>query len=183
MSGLYITTLVTAALSLLSVVTVLLLFTRQTHSAAPPTYTSSRLLRIIMMLIFSDGSVCLLVLVWHFLQSHESDPARLRSMCRVFLPFPIFFFLAGYGFTIMVAWRFQQVSERIKLYEPPFAVVWAVAFALVLPIVVLNSLSSDDYEVSNTITTSYKGSVGEGGWERCCLLKIRLRIWTGLLLI
>ena len=157
MSGLYITTLTVAVLSLLSAVTVLLLFTRHSHSTAPPTYTSSRLLRIVMMLILSDGCVAVCVLTWHFLQSHESDPARL---CRVFLPFPIFFFLAGYGWTIMVAWRFQQVSERIKLYEPPFAMVWAAAFALVLPIVVLNSLRSggqDDFEVSDTITTSYEG--------------------------
>lgn len=114
MSGLYIATLAMAVLSLLSAVTVLLLFARHVHSATPPSHTSSRLLWIVMMLIFSDGCVAVCVLVWHFLQNHESDPDRLRSMCRVFLPFPIFFFLAGYGWTIMVAWRFQQVSEVLS---------------------------------------------------------------------
>jgi hypothetical protein len=48
--------------------------------------------------------------------------------------------------------------QRTKLYEPPFAVVWAGALALVLPIIVLNSLGRADYEVSNTISTSYEGT-------------------------
>jgi hypothetical protein len=36
-------------------------------------------------------------------------------------------------------------------------VVWVSAFVLVLPIIVLNSWGRDDYDVSNTITTSYEG--------------------------
>jgi hypothetical protein len=108
MSELYVAGLVFAALSLLAAAAALAVFLGRV-GAAPS--TSSRLLWIVMQLILSDGCVALCVLLWHFLQSGEQDSSLLHARCRVFLPFPIFFFLAGYGWTIMVAWRFQQVSE------------------------------------------------------------------------
>lgn len=180
MSGLNIIALILAVMSLLAAVAALFLFCKR-HGSDPS--TSSRLLWIVMMLILSDACVAMCVLVWHGLQSGEHDADRLHSMCRVFLPFPIYFFLSGYGWTIMVAWRFQQVSEvmrfqgcifvfchcerscvlilmmlqRIKLYEPPFSVVWGGAFLLVLPVILLNIFGGSELEVSNTISTSSEG--------------------------
>jgi hypothetical protein len=112
MSGLYITSLVMAVLSLVAAVAALLLFSLRNRSSPS---SSSMLLWIVMSLIFSDVCVALCVLVWHFLQHDVSDPTVLDKRCRIFLPFPIFFFLAGYGWTIRVAWRFQQVSEVLPV--------------------------------------------------------------------
>ena len=60
----------------------------------------SRVLAVVVSLIFTDFMVAFLVLLWHIMQyfAGQNDHA-LDLMCRVFLPFPIFFFISGYGFT------------------------------------------------------------------------------------
>ena len=109
MSNMYVAVVVVAVLSLLTAAAALLLFF--INHRADPSITSSRLLWIVMMLIFSDGCVAVCVLVWHYFQKSEGNSDELSRVCRVFLPFPIYFFLAGFGWTMMVAVRFLQVSE------------------------------------------------------------------------
>jgi hypothetical protein len=75
-------------------------------------YTDSRLLNTIIALIFTDFMVGFLVLVWEGLQrAGLKDKETENHMCSVFLPFPIYFFIAGYGWTVVIALRFSTVSR------------------------------------------------------------------------
>lgn len=173
-SGIYLASLLMASLSLLTTGVVLVFFVVQYRSEPS---SASRLLWIVMMIMLCDGCISICVLFWHFMQFHEPDSATINDMCKAFLPFPIFFFLAGYGWTIMVAWRFQQVSERKKLYEPAFFIVWAVAFVFILPIIALN-ISGNEYEVSRAIKTH-----STGGSHTYCVFDSRTTsgIWTNII--
>lgn len=71
---------------------------------------NSGLLQIIISLIFADGSVGTCVLVWEVL-SRQLEHDALDAACRVFLPIPIMFFIAGYGCMVLVCLRFAQVSQ------------------------------------------------------------------------
>jgi hypothetical protein len=101
----YALTLAVAGLSVVTTLSIMIFYYLYSRE------NKSRLLTVIVSLIFTDFMVALLVLLWHLIQSFvKNDSHTLDFMCRVFLPFPIYFFIAGYGFTVVAAWRFFSVS-------------------------------------------------------------------------
>ena len=70
----------------------------------------SRLLRVIITLIFTDGAVGFCVLLWEIF-NHVMGGAVLDTACQVLLPIPIFFFIAGYLCSVLVCLRFLQMSQ------------------------------------------------------------------------
>lgn len=107
----YTLTLAVAGLSVVTTLSVMIFYYLYSRE------NKSRLLTVIVSLIFTDFMVAFLVLVWHLLQAFfQDDSHTLDYICRIFLPFPIYFFIAGYGFTVVAAWRFFSVSMVCKFF-------------------------------------------------------------------
>ena len=94
----------------------------------------------------------LVALVWNFMALRLFDDTDLDIACRAYLPFPIYFFLCGYGCNIFIACRFTTNPGSIEsniVSKTPIYFVWASSFVMVLPIIILNT--SDRYYVSDVI--------------------------------
>jgi len=160
----YLVTLVVGLFSTITSATVVILYLHYSTKK-----NTSRLLQIIISLIFADGSVGCCLLVWDAMSRLLSKDALHRACC-VMLPIPIMFFLVGYGCTVLVCLRFLQVSRVSSssgqqksedsslmhpspLYTPPLWTVWAVSFAITLPITLMNNIGHD-YGVARVVTTA-----------------------------
>eukprot|EP00602_Paraphysomonas_sp_CaronLab_P006598 CAMPEP_0185035164 /NCGR_PEP_ID=MMETSP1103-20130426/26037_1 /TAXON_ID=36769 /ORGANISM="Paraphysomonas bandaiensis, Strain Caron Lab Isolate" /LENGTH=418 /DNA_ID=CAMNT_0027572123 /DNA_START=135 /DNA_END=1391 /DNA_ORIENTATION=+ len=134
---------------------------------------------MIVSLIFTDFMVAFLVILWHLLHLFMEGSDSIDYMCQIFLPFPIYFFIAGYGWTVAVAWRFLSVSQYGSGGTPstdanntcvskffsffqstrksgelplPLWSVWVVSFICVLPMIILNTIGGQ-YDVTEVVST------------------------------
>jgi chromate transport protein ChrA len=168
---LYDATLAAAALTVLTTFLVMIFYFKYSR------YNDSRLLNTIISLIFTDFMVALLVLVWDILRRifRESE----NQLCSVFLHFPIYFFLAGYGWTVIVAFRFLSVSRGVSNSksateeQPPVTwksslqtmtsvsswsqrtvhkVVWGGSFVCIAPMIILNSIGGK-WNITSVVST------------------------------
>jgi hypothetical protein len=61
-------------------------------------WRKSQFLRWAIRLVVVNGLFSLVALVWNYLSSRvDEDSSVLEDYCRVYLPFPIYFFVCGYG--------------------------------------------------------------------------------------
>jgi hypothetical protein len=141
--AIYLITLVVSVLSALTSFLVVILYFNYAAYKNP-----SRLLQIIISLIFADGAVGCCVLIWDVLNRLLDDVA-LETACRVMLPIPIMFFTAGYGFTVLVCLRFLQISQVIMCIISPgyyFMLCTAIlCFVLCFLILITNTNPRSDF--------------------------------------
>jgi hypothetical protein len=167
---LYDVTLGAACLTVLTTALVMFIYFKYSR------YNDSPLLNTIISLIFTDFMVALLVIIWDLL--HRSFRELEHRLCSVFLHFPIYFFLAGYGWTVIVAFRFLSVSRgspkksssseidptswmsslqswsSVSSWSQPTVhrVVWGGSFLCIAPMIVLNSIGGK-YNITSVVYT------------------------------
>jgi hypothetical protein len=114
-----------------------------------------------LRLVVVNGLLSFTALLWSLLSFRSGND---EVACRVFLPFPIFFFLCGYGCNIFIALRFTRDPGTFKsqiLSKSPFYAVWAFCLTMVLPIIAMNVFN--EYEISEVMDfdtpLSSKGSI------------------------
>lgn len=95
--------------------------------------------KLVFRLLLSDACISALFIMYYFIESNIGDGVQpLQDICAVYLSFPIFFFLASWGWTILLALRFRNrgqssKSNRIPDIPVPMWSVWAASFVLILP--------------------------------------------------
>lgn len=164
---LYEITLAAASLTVITTFLIMYFYFRYSRE------NDSRLLNTIISLIFTDFMVALLVIVWDII--HRSFREHENMICSIFLQFPIYFFLAGYGWTVIVAFRFLSVSRGINKsmedMQPTWltsvqyminvsswsqstvhAVIWGGSFLCICPMIVLNS-QGGDLNITSVVAT------------------------------
>jgi hypothetical protein len=167
---LYDVTLGAACLTVLTTGLVMVIYFKYSR------YNDSALLNTIISLIFTDFMVALLVLIWDLL--HRTFRDVEQRLCSVFLHFPIYFFLAGYGWTVVVAFRFLSVSRggpnkssSSETEHPSWLpslqsmisvsswsqstvhrVVWGGSFLCILPMILLNAIGGK-YSLASVVYT------------------------------
>lgn len=168
---LYDVTLAAAALTVVTTALVMAFYLRYSR------YNDSRLLNTIVSLIFTDFMIALLVLVWDLLHRLFKDSEN--KLCSIFLHFPIYFFLAGYGWTVIVAFRFLSVSRGVtntkaaSEEQQPVTwrstlqsmasvsswsqrtvhkVVWGGSFLCITPMIILNSIGGQ-WNITSVVST------------------------------
>jgi hypothetical protein len=155
MLGMYELTLVAAALSFLSSICAVVFFIK--YDREKP----SRVVRMVTMLILSDGMASACFVLWAFLELYEKED---KHWCRMFLPFPTLFFLMGFGYMILIAHRFKEINQsnsESQLFELPLWIVPLVSLILIIPIATLNAVGAG-FEVSELIESHH-----EDGREFC----------------
>lgn len=149
MLGLYELTLVSASLSFMMSLCAIVFFIQ--YDREKP----SRVLKMVTMLILSDGMASVCFVLWGLLVLYENQD---EHWCRLFLPFPTFFFVMGFGFMTLIAHRFMKVNQlhsESQLFELPIWVVPVVSFILIMPVVMLN-IVGEGHEVSELIVSHHK---------------------------
>jgi hypothetical protein len=171
---LYDVTLAAASLTVLTTSMVMLFYLRYSR------YNDSRLLNTIISLIFTDFMVALLVIVWDFL--HRIFRESENRLCSIFLHLPIYFFLAGYGWTVIVAFRFLSVSRGVSNSQSSsevvsekqsitwktslqsttsvsswsqmtvHKVVWGGSFLCISPMIILNAIGGE-WNITSVVST------------------------------
>lgn len=160
-------TLAAAGLTLVTTFLVMFFYFRYSK------YNDSRLLNTIISLIFTDFMVALLVIIWDMI--HRIFRRNENMICSIFLQFPIYFFLAGYGWTVIVAFRFLSVSRGVTSKstedEPSWIsriqniidigswsqstvhiVVWGGSFICICPMIILNSIGGHS-NITSVVST------------------------------
>lgn len=120
--------------------------------------------KLVFRLLLCDTCISGLFIMYYFVQLNVgNDTEPLDDLCAVYLCFPIFFFLASWGWTILLALRFRNrgsssKSNRIPDIPVPVWSVWVMAFVLVLPTLVASIFTStsisqvESAEGTNVIT-------------------------------
>lgn len=134
--------------------------------------TSDGILTLAIRLIVSDGVFSLMLLFWK-LAATSKHYDNLDSYCRVFHPIIIFTLIAGYGWTVCIALKFKNIPLELSKSTQQSADVnywrtWAVSFAVVLPIIILNSMGP-----SYAVSSAYYLSEGYG--EAYCFFSYNKR--------
>ena len=115
----------------------------------------SRLLQLITLLILCDGLSSVCFVIWAILDFYETAKDGYL-WCRIFLPFPTFFFLMGFGLMILIAHRFKEINQahsEKRIRDLPLWVVPVVSLVCMLPIVISN-WAGHGREVSELIQSS-----------------------------
>lgn len=106
-----------------------------------PSSGTSRHLGLVNRLLLSNIGLSVSLIVYCIVSALASRD-ELKHFCNAFLPFPMYFFLASYGWTILIAFRFRSNKSWFlpdgQPYQTPYYFVWAAAFVLILPTIINN---------------------------------------------
>lgn len=104
--------------------------------AFDPTSSTSRHLGLVYNLLLSGMGLSTVLIIYNIVALTSSDEF-MNYFCNIFLPFPIYFFLCSFGWTILIAFKFRSAKSWFLPAEKqilvPFWVVWAVSFVLIIP--------------------------------------------------
>jgi len=113
--------------------------------ASDPLGAKSVNTKLIFRLLFCDLAICLIYGVYYGVDNSLSadDTYTMNVFCEAYLPFPLYFFLASWGWTALLAYRFsikpkvgRHERKRTKKLPVPMYWVWVASFLLILPTVV-----------------------------------------------
>jgi hypothetical protein len=142
--------LICSSLSLLSCIVVV------ASIGSDPTASTSRHQGLLFKQLHSHiGLTTLRILNNKVARSGVSDSV-MNQFCNVFLPFPIYFFLCSFGWTILIAFKFRSSKSWFlpteNVYQVPFWVVWIVAFIFIIPSILLDIVRPN--LINNAISSS-----------------------------
>lgn len=131
--------LVCALLSTISCIAVLV----GIHS--DPMYHKSVNTRLIYRLLLSDFMICVCYGAYYAIESTVSlNSEPLATICLVWFPFPLFFYISSWGWTALLAYRFSvkpsisKTNNKVKKLPMPMYYVWIIAFLFCVPLIIAN---------------------------------------------
>ena len=155
--------LICASLSLLSCSLVVI------SIAFDPTSSTSRHLGLVFNLLLSGIGLSLSIIIYVIVAMQSSESAQ-QTFCNKWLPFPIYFFLCSFGWTVLIAFKFRSSKSWFlpteKSIVVPFWTVWVGAFLLVVPAIICDivepNIVSSSISTENTIMCVYNHTTKTG---------------------
>lgn len=135
--------------------------------ASDPLGAKSVNTKLIFRLLFCDLMICVIYIIYycvdHSLKNYDSnDDVNERTMeifCKYYLAFPMFFFIASWGWTALIAYRFsikpsisREKTIKIKKLPIPMHFIWIISLIIILP--TLLSVIFTKHGVSNVEISS-----------------------------
>lgn len=106
-------------------------------------------LQLILRLLLSNCGQSFVIIIYYILVESNSFNVNQQTVCSIYLPTQMFFFLSGYGWAIMLAIRFQYSHNTETVYRQsvPFYCIWLVSIAFVLPTVIVNIINNPSISI------------------------------------
>ncbi len=128
------------ALSICSIISLVSCIVVTFSIASDPTSQTSRHLALVFRLVICGIGLSLSLLIYNLVAQYSLSDASLNTFCNAFLPFPMYFFVASFGWTVLIAFRFRSTKSWFlgteKKYEVPYWVVWSVSLMFVFPAII-----------------------------------------------
>lgn len=138
--------------------------------ASDPLGAKSVNTKLVFRLLFCDIMICIVYIIYYgvdqSLRNYDSnddfDDSTMQIFCKFYLPFPMFFFVASWGWTALLAYRFSikpsinsnTSKNKVKIKKLPVKmhIIWLISFIIVLPTIV--SVIVTNRDVSNVEISS-----------------------------
>ena len=106
--------------------------------------------KLIFRLLLCDLMICFFYAAYYIMDSiFINGNEQMEIICKAYLPFRMYCFVASWGFTALLAYRFSVKPtfkiEAIKRKKLPFKTtrVWIGTFIIVLPMIISNIVTED----------------------------------------
>ena len=108
--------------------------------------SQSRLVELVVCLITSYFFFSFTSIIWQIIVYFTTDQEKLSLYCRICHPFFIYFLIAGFGWSSLIALRFRniRIQSHVRFNFPYISrqSVWAISLIYIFPMVVLNTFES-----------------------------------------
>lgn len=96
-------------------------------------------LKLVIRLLASDLSLGVIIIFYYIMQG-VLQIDQLRDFCKIYLPAVIYFYLASFGWTIMLAQRFRTthaVETKNRQIKAPLSLKWVWAIPSISALIIL----------------------------------------------